>query len=60
MLFLSKYTQFRYFGIYNLALGAIILISIICLNFYLSLTEPSNPIGVSSTFGFSGISLILS
>ena len=28
MLFLSKYTQFRYFGIYNLALGAIILISI--------------------------------
>ena len=28
MLFLSKYTQFRYFGIYNLVLGAIILISL--------------------------------
>ena len=28
MLFLSKYTQFRYFGIYNLFLGIIILISI--------------------------------
>ena len=29
MLFLSKFTQFRYFGIYNMVLGSIILISIL-------------------------------